>query len=62
MHNDHLRRTIAAFQGYEVKFDLNTCGFTIAFSTIQESVDWCISSQLSLMRLSWPDELLANPM
>ena len=46
-------------RGYEVSYEEHS--FTIAFSSVEEMTNFCIATQLSLLNVDWPAELLAQP-
>ena len=35
--------------------------FTIAFGTLEDSLNFCISSQVGLLHVGWPDNILKLP-
>ncbi len=58
LHNSFVRSTLESHDGYEVEFK-NT-GFFAAFSNLKDAVNWCISTQIGLINLEWPEALLKN--
>ncbi|MFP2910140.1 adenylate/guanylate cyclase domain-containing protein, partial [Pyxidicoccus sp. 3LFB2] len=59
VHDALLRSLLADSTGYEVKTQGDS--FMIAFSTVLEALQWCLSAQEALLRAPWPAELLAQP-
>lgn len=58
LHNQLIRNNINLYNGYEVSFVHHS--FTAAFSTMDDAVNFCIAVQISLLRIEWPDKLLAE--
>jgi hypothetical protein len=58
LHNQLLRSTLETNDGYEIDFKENS--FFAAFSNIQDAVNWCISAQIGLVNVKWPQELLSQ--
>uniref|UniRef100_A0AAV1TSQ3 Guanylate cyclase domain-containing protein n=1 Tax=Peronospora matthiolae TaxID=2874970 RepID=A0AAV1TSQ3_9STRA len=55
LHDDILRSLLAAYRGYEVA----TAGdsFQLAFHTIREAVEYCLTAQMHLLKAKWPKDL-----
>lgn len=47
------------YKGYEVSYIEHS--FTIAFSTIEDVSNFCIATQIALLNVSWPPEILNEP-
>eukprot|EP01062_Namystynia_karyoxenos_P010179 TRINITY_DN13609_c0_g3_i1.p1 TRINITY_DN13609_c0_g3~~TRINITY_DN13609_c0_g3_i1.p1 ORF type:complete len:2436 (+),score=558.29 TRINITY_DN13609_c0_g3_i1:847-7308(+) len=56
LHNAALRALIADCSGYEVKTEGDA--FMVAFDSVADAAKWCLSSQLALLAIEWPSELL----
>jgi len=61
LHNQCLRKNMENFQGYEVWWSLENCGFQVAFERLRDALNFCIGVQASLLLVSWPEELLEHP-
>eukprot|EP01060_Flectonema_neradi_P014158 TRINITY_DN20874_c0_g1_i2.p1 TRINITY_DN20874_c0_g1~~TRINITY_DN20874_c0_g1_i2.p1 ORF type:complete len:833 (+),score=87.35 TRINITY_DN20874_c0_g1_i2:68-2566(+) len=59
LHNECLRRLIAAYEGYEVK----TMGdaFMASFTNCSQAIDFACSAQIDLMKQPWSRELSSHP-
>lgn len=55
LHNQLLRANLELYGGYEVK--MGKAGFLLVFPNGGSALNFCISTQISLMRLKWPEEL-----
>lgn len=55
IHDDILRGLLAPSHGYEI----TTAGdsFQLAFHSISEAIEYCLSAQLALVRAKWPKQL-----
>lgn len=60
LHNNLVRVTVENFNGYEVEFQDN--GFLLVFNELKDAMNWCMSTQTSLMNLSWPRRLVESPL
>ncbi|KAI5474923.1 adenylate cyclase [Pseudohyphozyma bogoriensis] len=56
IHNDLLRRQLRAIGGYEVKTEGDA--FIVSFPTVTSALLWCLTVQLELLRIDWPQEIL----
>ncbi len=54
-----IREKLGKYVGYEV--DLNERGALLAFSSLQEALNWCMETQTALMHAEWPVDLLVQP-
>lgn len=59
LHNGLLRANVEMYRGYESQYDLHS--FLIAFMTLEEAMNFCVATQVSLLHVNWPAELLKNP-
>jgi class 3 adenylate cyclase len=59
MHDELQRTLIAACGGYEVKTEGDA--FLVAFHSGEDAVRFALQLQLELMKLDWPEALLAHP-
>jgi class 3 adenylate cyclase len=59
MHDELQRALIEACGGYEVKTEGDA--FLVAFHTGEDAVRFALQLQVELLRLDWPEELLAHP-
>eukprot|EP01062_Namystynia_karyoxenos_P025286 TRINITY_DN19920_c1_g3_i4.p1 TRINITY_DN19920_c1_g3~~TRINITY_DN19920_c1_g3_i4.p1 ORF type:complete len:1554 (+),score=423.63 TRINITY_DN19920_c1_g3_i4:84-4664(+) len=57
LHTDELRKLLIRHSGYEVKAEGDA--FKVVFQDARSAVEWALESQIALMRLRWPAELLA---
>ncbi|KAA1475261.1 adenylate cyclase-like protein [Dentipellis sp. KUC8613] len=57
LHHALLRRQLSLCGGYEVKTEGDA--FMVAFQTVAEALLWCLTVQMELLYLNWPEELLA---
>jgi len=57
MHDKVLRENIRKYSGYEVKTEGDA--FVVAFQTSLDALAWCVSVQLDLLNVHWPDDVLA---
>lgn len=60
LHNNLVHTTVEHFNGYEVEF--TGTGFILVFENLKDAMNWCISTQNTLMNLPWPKKLLENSM
>jgi hypothetical protein len=60
MFNQFVRTNLELYNGYEVFMDKR--GLLAAFNSCNAALDWCMSTQVGLLRLKWPAELLEIPM
>eukprot|EP00026_Physarum_polycephalum_P007269 Phypoly_transcript_07327.p1 GENE.Phypoly_transcript_07327~~Phypoly_transcript_07327.p1 ORF type:complete len:535 (+),score=88.08 Phypoly_transcript_07327:138-1607(+) len=58
-HNQHIRTTMESYGGYEVSS--SGALFLLSFSDLKSAIDWCTSTQISLMNCTWPPEILKLP-
>lgn len=56
LHNQLLRRLLRNYGGYEIKTEGDA--FIISFSNIINALKWAINSQLQLLEVDWPTEIL----
>ncbi|AET41566.1 adenylate cyclase Ecym_8286 [Eremothecium cymbalariae DBVPG len=54
-HNDIMRRKLRIFGGYEVKTEGDA--FMVAFPTPTSALVWCLTIQLKLLDIQWPEEI-----
>lgn len=59
LHNDIVRRLTHEHNGYEAKTEGDA--FMLAFSDPINALNFCISVQLALLQVKWPDQLLTHP-
>lgn len=59
LHNEVLRTQMKRLGGYEVKTEGDA--FMIAFNDPINAVNFCLRSQLDLLRTNWPDKLMNHP-
>jgi class 3 adenylate cyclase len=58
-HHDCLRRLLLKHSGYESAMEGDTCVF--AFHSPKDALLFAMDSQLALLSIEWPGELLATP-
>eukprot|EP01060_Flectonema_neradi_P004688 TRINITY_DN1306_c0_g1_i1.p1 TRINITY_DN1306_c0_g1~~TRINITY_DN1306_c0_g1_i1.p1 ORF type:complete len:884 (+),score=169.21 TRINITY_DN1306_c0_g1_i1:110-2761(+) len=58
LHNSAMRKCLATYNGYEVK----TIGdaFMVAFSSVENALQWAAAVQKELMTINWPAEILQD--
>lgn len=58
IHDDLLRQQLPRYRGYEV----TTAGdsFQLAFHSVREAIEWCVSVQEKLLKAQWPTGLLKH--
>lgn len=61
LHNELLRTVANVHHGYEAQFQLDKCGFMFVFSELSHAINFCVSVQLSLLKVAWPDDILKCP-
>lgn len=55
-----IRSNLDMYRGYESKSsDLHS--FMIMFNTVEDAVDFCIATQISLLHVDWPAGILNTP-
>lgn len=59
LHNEVLRTQMKRLGGYEVKTEGDA--FMIVFSDPLAAVNFCLRTQLDLLKLNWPDKLIIHP-
>lgn len=59
-HNQVIRNNIDMYKGYEVSFELHS--FTVAFTSVEDAVNFAIAVQISLLHVDWPVALLQQNM
>eukprot|EP00798_Chlamydomonas_sp_ICE-L_P017494 gene17494-23802_t len=59
IHDRALRRTLAAYYGYEVTTEGDA--FINAFHEPLDAVAWCLATQVELLNAAWPPRLLEHP-
>ena len=47
-------------KGYEIRFDVDTCGFAVAFNSLRDSVNFCVSVQMHSLLVQWPTDILTS--
>lgn len=55
LHNALLRESLKKHRGFEVKFEGH--GFLMAFSSLDDALQWQVNVQLQLLQISWPKKL-----
>lgn len=58
MHNELLKRQLLTIGGYLVKTEGDA--FMCSFPTVVSALLWCLTVQLSLLKLDWPLEILES--
>lgn len=58
MHNELLRRLLLTIGGYLVKTEGDA--FMCSFPTVASALLWCLTAQVSLLKLDWPLEILES--
>ncbi|KAI0225465.1 cysteinyl-tRNA synthetase [Massospora cicadina] len=58
-HNLSMRRWLMSLGGYEVKTEGDA--FRAAFPTVAAALLWCLTMQVQLLQLDWPQEILDCP-
>jgi adenylate cyclase len=58
MHNDLMRRQLLTIGGYLVKTEGDA--FMCSFPTVTSALLWCLTCQISLLKLDWPLEILES--
>lgn len=56
LHNNFFRRKLHMCGGYEVKTEGDA--FMCSFPTVLSALWWCLSTQLDLLSIEWPNEIL----
>lgn len=59
MYNQMLQTNLPSYGGYEVCYDERK--FVAAFSNGISAINWCIASQVGLLHVTWPKEILELP-
>ncbi|KAJ6571372.1 hypothetical protein B0H19DRAFT_1129846 [Mycena capillaripes] len=59
LHNSLLRRYLRFCGGYEVRTEGDS--FMCSFPTVLAAVWWCLTIQLQLLRVAWPQDILQCP-
>ncbi|CCD26504.1 adenylate cyclase NDAI_0H03310 [Naumovozyma dairenensis CBS 421] len=59
IHNDLMRRQLRIYGGYEIKTEGDA--FVMAFPTPTSALLWCLSTQLKLLDVAWPEEITSSP-
>lgn len=58
MMNQLLRSNLDLYGGYEISADKT--GFFLAFNNPEAALNYCIATQIGLMRVKWPADLLST--
>jgi len=65
LHNDLIRSEIKKHGGYEAALIRNGAtgegSFCVAFQDVKSAVEWCMDVQHELLKVEWPEALLAHP-
>ncbi|KAJ3412756.1 cysteinyl-tRNA synthetase [Chytridiales sp. JEL 0842] len=56
LHNTTMRRLLKDSGGYEVKTEGDA--FMVSFQDVLSAVEWCLTAQLELRNVEWPQEIL----
>ena len=56
IHNKIMRRFLRSIGGYEVKTEGDA--FMVAFPAVSSALLWCLTCQLQLLKVDWPEEIL----
>ncbi|KAK6975105.1 adenylate cyclase [Favolaschia claudopus] len=59
LHNNLLRRYLRICGGYEVRTEGDS--FMCSFPTVLAAVWWCLTVQVELLKVSWPQDILDCP-
>ncbi|KAF7350156.1 Adenylate cyclase [Mycena venus] len=59
LHNNLLRRHLRLCGGYEVRTEGDS--FMCTFPTVLAAVWWCLTIQVQLLKVSWPQDILECP-
>jgi adenylate cyclase len=57
-HNKVMRHYLDLYGGYEVKTEGDA--FIVSFPTVTSALLWCMTTQLELLKIEWPSEILAT--
>ncbi|CAG8449863.1 13101_t:CDS:10 [Dentiscutata heterogama] len=57
-HNDVMRRLLRNIGGYEVKTEGDA--FMVSFPTVASALLWCLTVQIELLKVDWPQEIIES--
>lgn len=60
LHNSLIRSNLDMYRGYESNCN-QFHSFVAAFDTLEDAMNFCIATQVSLLHVTWPAAVLAVP-